>query len=133
MGGREQASRALSDLDDVIAGRSGSPIWKTFRIGDVARVEDGLADMRRLSRNNGKPAVDLGIKKQRGSNSVAVLLSLLEACPIRLRPILMTSVATIAAAVPPALGFGPGLRAANTRTPSRRCSSSWARDHHPPV
>lgn len=34
--------------------------------------------------------------------------ALLEACPLRLRPILMTSVATIAAAVPAALAIGPG-------------------------
>ena len=34
--------------------------------------------------------------------------ALLQACPIRLRPILMTSVATIAGAVPAALAFGPG-------------------------
>jgi len=33
---------------------------------------------------------------------------LLEACPIRLRPILMTSLSTIAAAIPPALALGPG-------------------------
>ncbi|MDD5226160.1 MAG: efflux RND transporter permease subunit, partial [Candidatus Omnitrophica bacterium] len=36
------------------------------------------------------------------------------ACPIRLRPIIMTSVSTIAAAVPPALALGPG---AETRIP----------------
>ena len=40
--------------------------------------------------------------------------ALLEACPVRLRPILMTSIATIAAAIPPALSFGPG---AETRIP----------------
>ncbi|MDD4932169.1 MAG: efflux RND transporter permease subunit, partial [Methylacidiphilaceae bacterium] len=34
--------------------------------------------------------------------------ALLEAGPIRLRPILMTSVATLAAALPPALAIGPG-------------------------
>jgi HAE1 family hydrophobic/amphiphilic exporter-1 len=34
--------------------------------------------------------------------------ALLQACPIRLRPILMTSVATIAGAVPAALALGPG-------------------------
>jgi hydrophobe/amphiphile efflux-1 (HAE1) family protein len=34
--------------------------------------------------------------------------ALLQACPIRLRPILMTSVATIAGALPPALAIGPG-------------------------
>ena len=34
--------------------------------------------------------------------------ALLWACPVRLRPILMTSVATIAGALPPALAIGPG-------------------------
>ena len=34
--------------------------------------------------------------------------ALLEACPLRLRPILMTSIATIAGALPPALAVGPG-------------------------
>ncbi len=34
--------------------------------------------------------------------------ALLEACPLRLRPILMTSIATIAGALPPALALGPG-------------------------
>jgi len=34
--------------------------------------------------------------------------ALVEACPIRLRPILMTSIATIVGAVPPALAIGPG-------------------------
>jgi HAE1 family hydrophobic/amphiphilic exporter-1 len=40
--------------------------------------------------------------------------ALLRACPVRLRPILMTSAATITAAVPPALALGPG---AETRVP----------------
>jgi HAE1 family hydrophobic/amphiphilic exporter-1 len=40
--------------------------------------------------------------------------ALLKACPVRLRPILMTSVSTIAAALPPALAIGPG---AETRIP----------------
>lgn len=34
--------------------------------------------------------------------------ALLKACPLRLRPILMTSVATIAGAIPAALALGPG-------------------------
>jgi hydrophobe/amphiphile efflux-1 (HAE1) family protein len=40
--------------------------------------------------------------------------ALLHACPIRLRPIIMTSCATIAAAIPAALALGPG---AETRRP----------------
>jgi len=43
--------------------------------------------------------------------------AMLEACPIRLRPILMTSLATIASALPLALGLGPG---AETRAPLAR-------------
>ena len=38
----------------------------------------------------------------------AVTPALMQACPARLRPILMTSISTIAAAVPPALALGPG-------------------------
>lgn len=37
--------------------------------------------------------------------------SLLKACPNRLRPILMTSIATIAGALPAAMSFGPGAEA----------------------
>jgi HAE1 family hydrophobic/amphiphilic exporter-1 len=44
----------------------------------------------------------------RDRDGLAVGAALLEACPIRLRPILMTSFATIAAALPLALALGPG-------------------------
>ena len=40
--------------------------------------------------------------------------ALMLACPVRLRPILMTTTATLAAALPPALAIGPG---AETRIP----------------
>ena len=40
--------------------------------------------------------------------------ALLEACPTRLRPILMTTIATLAASLPPALALGPG---SETRVP----------------
>src|SRR5205823_2968753 len=43
--------------------------------------------------------------------------AVLHAGPVRLRPIVMTSLATIAAAVPLALGYGPG---AETRAPLAR-------------
>ncbi len=49
--------------------------------------------------------------RERGAPSVRK--ALLTACPIRLRPILMTSVATIAGALPAALAFGPGAESRN--------------------
>ncbi|MFA6584053.1 MAG: efflux RND transporter permease subunit, partial [Elusimicrobiaceae bacterium] len=48
---------------------------------------------------------------QRRAQGFSVNDALLDACPIRLRPILMTSVATITAAIAPALGLGPGAEA----------------------
>jgi HAE1 family hydrophobic/amphiphilic exporter-1 len=51
---------------------------------------------------------------QRRKQGANVHDALLEACPIRLRPIIMTSVSTIAAAVPTALALGAG---AETRAP----------------
>ncbi len=52
--------------------RGGSPIFGSIRLGDISRVEDGLDDVRRISRFNGKTAVGLGIRKQRGANAVQV-------------------------------------------------------------
>ena len=49
--------------------------------------------------------------RERGEPSIHK--ALLTACPIRLRPILMTSVATIAGAIPAALAFGPGAESRN--------------------
>ncbi|MBI2500448.1 MAG: efflux RND transporter permease subunit, partial [Deltaproteobacteria bacterium] len=47
-------------------------LWKTIRLKDVATIEDGLADIRRVARVMGKPSIGLGIHKQRGSNAVEV-------------------------------------------------------------
>ncbi|HEX4925306.1 MAG TPA: efflux RND transporter permease subunit [Bdellovibrionales bacterium] len=43
---------------------------RTYRIGDVARVEDGTSDIRRMARINGKQAVTIMVQKQRGGNEV---------------------------------------------------------------
>ncbi len=56
----------------VIPKRGGVPIYKPIYLKEVAHIEEGLNDVRRISRTNGEPAVGLGIRKQRGSNSVAV-------------------------------------------------------------
>jgi HAE1 family hydrophobic/amphiphilic exporter-1 len=52
--------------------RGGDTIYKSFFLKDVASVELGMADIRRMSRTNGETSIGLGIKKQRGSNAVAV-------------------------------------------------------------
>jgi hydrophobe/amphiphile efflux-1 (HAE1) family protein len=52
--------------------RGGAPNYTPIALGKVVRVEDGLADVTRISRVSGLSAVGIGIKKQRGSNSVAV-------------------------------------------------------------
>src|SRR5277367_1651770 len=53
--------------------RGGEAIYNSnIRIRDVARVEDGLDDLRHTAIVNGKPGVGIGIKKQHGANSVAV-------------------------------------------------------------
>jgi HAE1 family hydrophobic/amphiphilic exporter-1 len=59
-----------ADLEQLIVSyRDGAPI----RIGDVARVEDGLEDNRRVARFNNVPAVGLGIVKVTGANAVAII------------------------------------------------------------
>jgi hydrophobe/amphiphile efflux-1 (HAE1) family protein len=52
--------------------RGGAPNFKPIFIGDVVKVEEGLADIRRISRVQGQMAVGLGVRKQRGSNAVEV-------------------------------------------------------------
>ncbi|HZM16708.1 MAG TPA: efflux RND transporter permease subunit [Candidatus Krumholzibacteria bacterium] len=73
--GREVNVRVLGealDLDTlrhlVIRSVAGSPVY----LEDVALVEDGFEDLRRLSRVDGAPAQGIGVRKQRGSNAVAV-------------------------------------------------------------
>ncbi|MDZ4696488.1 MAG: efflux RND transporter permease subunit [Deltaproteobacteria bacterium] len=73
--GREIGVRVMGEALDlqslrrlVIREVKGFPV----HLDDVALVEDGFEDVRRLSRVNGEPAQGLGIRKQRGSNAVAV-------------------------------------------------------------
>jgi HAE1 family hydrophobic/amphiphilic exporter-1 len=47
----------------------------------------------------------------REQDGLGVQEAILQACPIRLRPILMTSLATLTAALPTALGHGAGSEA----------------------
>jgi hydrophobe/amphiphile efflux-1 (HAE1) family protein len=58
-----------------IASRGGQAIQDSsnmVRLSQVADVSMGLDDIRRMARLNGKAALGLGIRKQRGTNAVAV-------------------------------------------------------------
>lgn len=52
--------------------RGGAPNFLPIFLDQVVKVEEGLADIRRISRSNGQNAIGLGIRKQRGSNTMAV-------------------------------------------------------------
>ncbi|MFH1022238.1 MAG: efflux RND transporter permease subunit [Planctomycetota bacterium] len=69
----------------------------------------GILLLMGIAKKNSILLVDFTNQRRREGKGVRE--ALLEACPIRLRPILMTSVSTIAAALPPALAFGPGAEA----------------------
>jgi len=53
----------------VVAYRRGAPVY----LRDVARIEDGLEDARKLARFKGESAVGLGIIRATGANTVAVV------------------------------------------------------------
>lgn len=78
-GGKEYDVRTLGEVKTagefghiVINQRGGQPVYSRILLNQVAEIEDGLDDIRRISRANGEPAVGIGIRKQRGSNTVAV-------------------------------------------------------------
>lgn len=75
----EYGLRSIGELPTVdmfqhiyINSRSGIPVYRLIQLGELAEIEDGLDDIRRISRFNGKPSIGLGIKKLRGYNAVAV-------------------------------------------------------------
>ncbi len=55
-----------------INNRGGSANYKPQTLASVARIEEGLSDIRAISRFDGKRAVGLGVVKQHGANAVAV-------------------------------------------------------------
>src|SRR5262245_7568567 len=59
----------------MIARRNGVPI----ELRDVARVEDGTAEPRSMTRLDGVPTVVLEVRRQSGSNTVAVIDGVIEA------------------------------------------------------
>ncbi|MEI7998639.1 MAG: efflux RND transporter permease subunit [Candidatus Omnitrophota bacterium] len=82
---KEQDVRAMGEAKSpeefnniVIANRNGQPNYKPIFLKDVGYAEDGLDDIRRLSRSNGTTAIGLGIQKQIGSNEVEVMHGVLK-------------------------------------------------------
>jgi len=66
-------ARNMADFEHMlIPARSNSPLWLPITLGQVAQIEDGLDDVRRISRFQGKLGIGFGIRKQRGTNAVAV-------------------------------------------------------------
>jgi len=66
-------AKSQRDFEQIAIQRRGGAInFAPLSLGDVATVEDSTDDIRRMSRSMGKPAIGIGIKKQRGSNAVAV-------------------------------------------------------------
>ena len=65
---------ALSEVENIrILRRGGERIFnRNIYIKDVATVEDGLSDIRRLARVNGQEAIGIQVRKQRGTNEVQV-------------------------------------------------------------
>ena len=59
--------RELESL--IVAYPEGAPI----RLGDIADIEDGLADHRQFASFNGQPTVGLGIVKVQNANTVAIV------------------------------------------------------------
>lgn len=56
----------------LIAKRNGQPVYRPIYLKDVATIRDDVADIRRIARSTGQPAVGLMIRKQRGANEVEV-------------------------------------------------------------
>ena len=60
----------ISEINDlIIAYDRGAPV----RIRDIGRAEDGMEEKRSIVRYNGIPAVAMGVQKQSGTNTVAVV------------------------------------------------------------
>lgn len=65
--------RTLEDFSKILINfRGGGPNYNPIPLSAVARLEEGVADSTQFARSNAKPAVGLGIVKQRGANAVSV-------------------------------------------------------------
>lgn len=74
---KELIVRAMGETTNIedfkkisINRRGGSANFTPIMLQDVATMENGLADIQRISRVDGKSSIGLGIRKQRGANAV---------------------------------------------------------------
>lgn len=69
-------AKTVSDFNQLVinsrTGQVSQDPTNIVRLGQVARIEENLAEVYRISRFDGVPALGIGIKKQLGSNAVAV-------------------------------------------------------------
>jgi HAE1 family hydrophobic/amphiphilic exporter-1 len=68
----------------------------------------GLILLMGIAKKNSILLVDFTNYTRTKNPGLSLNQALIEACPVRLRPIIMTSVATIVGALPAAMSFGPG-------------------------
>ena len=76
VGGGEQAIRVLGAAQtaaQLAATQIAIPGGRTARLADIAEVHDGIAELRSISRLNGRPATIFGVFKSKGSSDVTVL------------------------------------------------------------
>src|SRR5450631_2292883 len=75
VGGGEQAIRVLGGAKTA-QGLAQTQIiasgGRSFRLGEVADVRDGIAEVRTLARLNGRPATSFGVFKAKGASDVSV-------------------------------------------------------------
>jgi HAE1 family hydrophobic/amphiphilic exporter-1 len=75
VGSGEQTIRTLGSAPSVEALRDGRiilPNGRTARLGDLAEIEDGTAEVRTAARLDGRPVVAFEILRTRGSSEVSV-------------------------------------------------------------
>jgi multidrug efflux pump subunit AcrB len=76
VGGGEQTIRVLGGAQSAVTlgdVQITLPIGGTARLGDFAEVQDGIAEVRTMSRLNGRPAITFAVMKSKGDSDVAVL------------------------------------------------------------
>jgi hydrophobe/amphiphile efflux-1 (HAE1) family protein len=63
-------ARSIEEIGLLVVREAGGGL---VRVRDVARIEDGAEEQKTVARNNGVPSVVLSIRKQSGTNTVAVV------------------------------------------------------------